>query len=63
MQVTHAARDGLLVVSLTGQINLAVASGVDTLDPVCAAIFASVVNRRAGHIDGPALSILTDEGL
>ncbi len=67
MHITHATRDGCLVVALTGKITLSTApqirrallkdlaeqplavicdlGGVDTLDPICSRLFASVANH------------------
>jgi anti-anti-sigma regulatory factor len=78
MEIQHSTKDGCLIVTLTGSIDLfSVAqiqramlkdlseepfalicdlSGVDTLDPVCATVFATVANHPSSR--WPATSFL-----
>jgi anti-anti-sigma factor len=78
MEIQHSTKDGCLVVTLTGSIDLFSApqiqralvkdlseqpyalicdlSGVDNLDPVCAAVFATVANHPSSR--WPATSFL-----
>jgi anti-anti-sigma factor len=78
MEIQHSTKDGCLVVTLTGSIDLFSApqiqralvkdlseqpyalicdlAGVDTLDPVCATVFATVANHPSSR--WPATSFL-----